>query len=74
MVETRVVIGSSTHNEWIEHLWRDVHRSVITAYGNIHSLENESSLRLIYILYLPSTSKKIASGISEFIELSFSIN
>ena len=38
-----VLTGSSTHNERIERLWRDVHRSVTTAYTEVFcSLESES--------------------------------
>ena len=29
------VLGSSTHNEQIERLWRDVHRSVLVTLGNL---------------------------------------
>ena len=30
-----VIIGSSAHNERIERLWRDVHRSVLVTFGNV---------------------------------------
>ena len=40
-----VVTGSSTHNERIERLWRDVHRSVtMLFYDSFYTLESESKL------------------------------
>ena len=33
--ETAVVIGSSTHNECIERLWRDIQRCVTILFGNL---------------------------------------
>ena len=30
-----IIVGSSAHNERIECLWRDVHRSVVVVYGNL---------------------------------------
>ena len=40
-----VVTGSSTHNERIERLWQDVHRSVTTLfYDAFYRLESESKL------------------------------
>ena len=42
---SRVITGSSTHNECIEWLWHDVHRSVTTGYADtFHSLEAEGIL------------------------------
>ena len=29
-----VLTGSSIHNEWIEHLWRDVHRCIVGTFAN----------------------------------------
>lgn len=39
-----VVTGSSTHNERIERLWRDVHRCVVHFADTFHALESESVL------------------------------
>lgn len=40
--ETMVVTGSSTHNERIERLWRDIHRSVGSIYAStFRSLKQE---------------------------------
>lgn len=42
---SRVITGSSTHNERIERLWRDVHRSVRRNFVEIfRALENEAQL------------------------------
>lgn len=42
---SRVLTGSSTHNERIERLWRDVHRSVTAKYAEtFRCLENEGHL------------------------------
>jgi hypothetical protein len=63
-----IVTGSSTHNERIEHLWRDVHRSVTTAYGDVfRSLESESlldplnevDLYCLHFIYLPRIRKSL---------------
>ena len=43
--DSGVIVGSSTHNERIERLWRDAHRSVIVVFGNLfRSLEAEGNL------------------------------
>ena len=40
-----VITGSSTHNERIERLWRDVHRSVIVTFANVfRQLEDDKQL------------------------------
>ena len=40
-----VIVGSSTHNERIERLWRDVHRSVLVTFGNVfREVEDEGHL------------------------------
>ena len=40
-----VITGSSTHNERIERLWRDVHRSVIVTFANaFRQLEDDKQL------------------------------
>ena len=70
---SRVITGSSTHNECIEWLWHDVHRSVTTGYADtFHSLEaegiidalNEVDLYCLHYVYLP----RICKGLSEFQE------
>ena len=52
-----VVVGSSTHNEQIEHLWRDVQRCVDWVfYSILKQLEEEEKLdpqmKSIYIAYI----------------------
>lgn len=43
--DSGVIVGSSTHNERIERLWRDAHRSIIVVFGNLfRSLEAEGNL------------------------------
>ena len=45
-----VVTGSSTHNERIERMWRDVHRSVTTTYADtFRSLESDGVLDPMWI-------------------------
>ena len=70
---SRVITGSSTHNERIERLWRDVHRSVTTNYAEtFHSLEaegtldalNEVDLYCLHHVYLP----RICKSLSDFQE------
>lgn len=70
---SHVITGSSTHNERIERLWRDVHRSVTTNYAEIfYSLEaegrldalNEVDLYCLHHVYLP----RICKSLSEFQE------
>ena len=40
-----VIVGSSTHNQRIEHLWRDVHRCVGRIYHDLFTqLEEEGFL------------------------------
>ena len=49
---TAVVAGSSTHNERIERLWRDVYRCVCCHYYELfYTLEEEQALnpKLIFI-------------------------
>ena len=53
-----VITGSSTHNERIERLWRDVHRSVIVTFADsFRELEAEQvldSLNEVGVYYLHS--------------------
>ena len=57
-----VITGSSTHNECIERLWRDVHRSVIVTFANtFRQLEadqqldplNEVDIYCLHSTYVP---------------------
>ena len=43
--EFAVLVGSSTHNEWIERLWRDVHRCVGVLYADLfREIEEDGKL------------------------------
>ena len=61
--ENCVITGSSTHNERIERLWRDIHPSVLVNFGNLfRTLEEERKLDHlnevdIYILHYIFVSK-----------------
>jgi hypothetical protein len=68
-----VVVGSSTHNERIEQLWRDVRRCVIGLFAdlfvlmeqNCHlSCENEVDLFCLHSVFLP----RINDALNNFIE------
>ena len=68
-----VITGSSTHNERIERLWRDVYRCVASLfYNTFYSLEgenkldpnNEIDLYCLHYVYLPH----INSALQSFIE------
>ena len=68
-----VITGSSTHNERIERLWRDVHRCVTSLFYEVfHRLEseekldplNETDLFCLHYVFLPRINKTL----SEFIE------
>jgi AcrR family transcriptional regulator len=68
-----VITGSSTHNERIERLWRDVYRCVASIfYEMFFSLENEGKLNpgneidlyCLHFVYLP----RINSALESFIE------
>ena len=63
-----VIAGSSTHNERIERLWRDVHRSVLVTFANTfreleadHQLDhlNEVDLYCLHFTYLPYITKAL---------------
>ena len=65
-----IVVGSSAHNERIERLWRDVHRSVIIVYGNIfREMEaegildplNEIDLYCLHYTFIPRINKSLES-------------
>ena len=68
-----VITGSSTHNQRIERLWRDVHRCVaVLFHDTIYLLEhedkldplNEIDLYCLHYVYLP----RIQSALQSFIE------
>ena len=61
-----VISGSSTHNQRIERLWRDVHRCVVSVHSEIfYSLEsdglldplNETDLYCLHFIFLPRVNK-----------------
>lgn len=63
-----ILTGSLTHNERIEHLWRDVHRSVTSTYAEVfRCLEsdslldplNEVDLYCLHFIYLPRIGKSL---------------
>ena len=68
--ERCVIAGSSTHNERIERLWRDVHRSVIITFGNLFRvLEaeehlnhlNEVDIYCLHYVFLPRINQALSS-------------
>lgn len=68
---SRVITGSSTHNERIERLWRDVHRSVTSHFADtFRQLENENildplnevDLYCLHYIYMP----RICKALKEF--------
>ena len=70
-----VMTGSSTHNQRIERLWRDIHRSVLVTFGNIfHELEdegrldalNEADLYCLHTIYLPRVNKCLSQFVSSW--------
>ena len=65
-----VIVGSSTHNERIERLWRDVHRCVLQPFANkFYSLEqsglldplNEIDIFCLHFCYGPRINNCLAS-------------
>ena len=71
--ESAVVVGSSTHNERIERLWRDVHRCVAVLYADIFremesdgrfNCMNEVDLFCLHAVFLP----RINSALDSFME------
>ena len=71
--EKYVIAGSSTHNERIEWLWRDVHRSVIVTFGNLfQAVEadghfdhlNEVDIYCLHYVFVP----RINQALSSFVE------
>lgn len=71
--ESAVVVGSSTHNERIERLWRDVHRCVAVLYADLFremesdgklSCLNEVDMFCLHAVFLP----RINSALDSFVE------
>ena len=65
-----IITGSSTHNERIERLWRDVHRSVLVTFANeFHQLEadslldplNEVDMYCLHTSYVPEVNTCLQS-------------
>ncbi len=65
--ETRVITGSFTHNERIERLWRDVHRSVTSNFADVfRNLKSEKHLDplnevdkfCLHFVYMPIESAR----------------
>ena len=63
-----IITGSSTHNQRIERLWRDLHRCVISLYYRLfYHLEhldllnplNELHLYALYYVYIPRINKSV---------------
>ena len=66
--QSRVITGSSVHNERIERMWQDVHRCVARTFGDtFRDLEcdcvldplNEADLYCIHYIYLPRINKAL---------------
>lgn len=71
--ESAVVVGSSTHNQRIERLWRDTHRCVCVLYADLFremeadnrlSSLNEVDLFCLHSVFLPRINKDL----KEFVE------
>ena len=65
-----IIVGSSAHNERIERLWRDVHRSVTVVYGNLfRGMEaegildhlNEVDLYCLHYVFIPRINDSLKS-------------
>ena len=65
-----IIVGSSAHNECIERLWRDVHRSVVVVYGNLfREMEddgilddlNEVDIYCLHYVFLPRINDRLKS-------------
>ena len=68
--ERCVITGSSTHNERIERLWRDVHRSVVANFATVfRELEaenhldplNEVDMYCLHSTYIPEVNASLES-------------
>ena len=52
--ESAVIVRSSTHNQWIERLWRDVHRCVSVLYADLFRTEHNLTPNQLFIQGAPS--------------------
>ena len=66
---SRVITGSSTHNERVERMWRDVTRCVSSSYINLFSefesegtldLINETDMFCLHYVFIPCINKCFA--------------
>ena len=64
-----VIVGSSTHNERIERLWKDVHCSVLVTFGNVLREQadeshldvlNEVDMFCLHTVFLPRINESLA--------------
>ena len=65
-----IIVGSSTHNERIERLWRDVHRSALVVFadlfrklddkGNMDTL-NEVDMFVLHTIFLPRINDSLSA-------------
>ena len=64
-----VIVGSSTHNECIERLWKDVHCSVLVTFGNVLceladesplDVLNEVDMFCLHTVFLPRINESLA--------------
>lgn len=72
-LESAILVGSSTHNQRIERMWRDVHRCICVLYADLFremeddgklSCLNEIDLYCLHAVFLP----RINSAIDSFVE------
>ena len=70
--ESAVLVGSSTHNQRIERLWRDTHRCVNVLYANLFkemeadnrlNLLNEIDLFCLHVVFVPRINRDLDSFI-----------
>ena len=68
---SRVLTGSSVHNERIKRMWRDVHRCIASTYAdtfrNLESEDlldplNEVDFYCLHYIFLPRINKSISVG------------
>lgn len=73
--ESVVVVGSSTHNERIERMWRDVHRCVGVLYADLfRTLErdgklnclNEVDMFCLHFIFIPRINRNIDSFVESW--------
>ncbi len=70
--ESAVLVGSSTHNQRIERLWRDTYRCVVALYVDLFqkmeadsrlNLLNEIDLFCLHVVFLPRINRDLISFI-----------